>query len=163
MKIRYITLGLLLIALLFIAAPAHMQGPEDNCGITPSGVGNPHTWDRSSLTFTNGCSNDGEHLYATICNGEDSGMKRCSTAWALYYHPTQNPKRGTTVDILASDTSVPPLAPGECFTITVPISSTFGKFMFWATQAEDHPGNGELWSEACTLTPPRAVSYSNMR
>jgi len=150
MKMRYVVLGLLLAGVLLMAAPAAMQGPRNSCVINPSGVGNPHVWDRSSLYFRGGCSGNCASISATVCNGADSGAMLCGTTWELYYAERGNPKRG---EIVAA-ALIPPLEPGECFTITFDAVYPSGNYMFKAYQAEGHPGTGVLWSESFRAVCP---------
>lgn len=103
-------------------------------------------WDRSSLSFTEGCTADCSVATAKVCNGADSGNKLTSTVWELYFATTGNPKDGTIV----GSGIVPPLDAGECYTITAPTDED-GNYMFKAYQAAGHPGVGELWSEQCTI------------
>lgn len=146
MKARYIVLGLLLFGIAITASPELIQATGDSCHLTPSGVGNPHVWDRSSLSFQGGCDGNCDGISATICNGSGSGDMLCPSGWELYYAERGNPKRGTQI---ASGT-IPPLAAGECITVSYDPGAS-GNYMFKAYQADGHPGTGELWSSACSV------------
>jgi YqxM protein len=145
MKARYLVLGFLLIGIALAASPEAIQA-TGGCTLTPSGVGNPHVWDRSSLYFSDGCSGDCDSISATVCNGADSGRMLCPSSWELYYAARGNPKRG---EVVASGT-IPALLPGQCHVMSADPDSS-GNYMFRALQAEGHPGTGELWSNSCSV------------
>ena len=103
-------------------------------------------WSRSSLEFTAGCDGDCEEVWATVCNTGDGDMDG-PVPWQLYYAPSGNPKDGS---VIASD-SLGPLDSGDCETLTFDPGGVSGNYMFRAEQEEGHPGQGELWSDACEL------------
>ena len=108
-------------------------------------------WDRSSLYFESGCDGDCDEITATVCNGEDSEDMEGTTTWELYWIASGNPQDGT---VIASG-NINALAAGECQVLTYDPNDNpngaSGNYMFKAYQRPDHPGTGELWSDACEL------------
>ena len=103
-------------------------------------------WSRSSLSFTAGCDGDCEEVQTTVCNVGDGDMED-SVPWQLYYAASGNPKNGS---VIASG-SLGPLDSGDCETLTYDPEGVSGNYMFRAEQEEGHPGQGELWSDACEI------------
>lgn len=157
MKARLLVTVILLIAIALLAFPEVLQAQGGRGPIRPSGIGGPHVWDRSSLSFSGGVSYSDGTLSARVCNGSDSGNMVDSTSWQLYYASGGNPKQGSQI---ASGT-VGPLDSGACQTLSLAISQP-GNYMFRATQAVGHPGQGELWSDGYTLGSPEG-EQSNWR
>ena len=110
-------------------------------------------WDHSSLYFDEdyGCQGDCEEISALVCNGADSEDMEGPTTWELYWIASGNPKNGV---VIASGT-IEPLAAGECQLLTYNPADNpngpSGNYMFKAYQRPGHPGQGELWSDACEL------------
>lgn len=112
---------------------------------------NAPQWDKSSLSFTSGCSGDCEEITATVCNGQDSEAMEGTSTWELYWIATGNPKDGVVID----SGTINALAPGACQVITYdpnnnPNGAT-GDYMFKAYQRPLHPGQGVLWSGECEI------------
>ncbi|MFZ5933015.1 MAG: hypothetical protein ACOYT7_02985 [Patescibacteria group bacterium] len=103
-------------------------------------------WSRSSLTFTTGCDGNCEEVRATVCNTGDGDMEDL-VSWQLYYAASGNPKSGSII----TSGNLGPLDSGDCETLTYDPQGVSGNYMFRAEQEEGHPGQGELWSNACEL------------
>jgi YqxM protein len=113
-------------------------------------------WDRSSLTFTAGCTGDCSQITATVCNTGDGDMSG-TTTWELYYKSSGNPKPENGGVLV--DTGTIPALPGgsgtsgeNCAVITLTPSNGNGSYMFRALQRTGHPGQGDLWSGQCNIT-----------
>jgi len=104
-------------------------------------------WDKSSLSFTAGCTGDCESITATVCNLGTGNMAGTST-WYLWYAETGNPKDGSQVE----SGTIPALESESCYDITMAPTNGDGNYMFSADQRPYHPGTGELWSGQCEIT-----------
>ncbi|USK47034.1 amyloid fiber anchoring/assembly protein TapA [Cytobacillus oceanisediminis] len=102
-------------------------------------------WDCSSLKFV-GQKYDGQKIYATIQN-TGSDMKTNGT-YEIYYIEKGNPKKGKPVGEVLT---FAPIKEGKIIEVSF-IPQQSGSYMFKAYQHKDHPGNGELWSEAITVS-----------
>ncbi|MEH7352017.1 hypothetical protein V7150_00355 [Neobacillus drentensis] len=111
-------------------------GPQDKSG-----------WDRSSLTFTAEILTS-DCISAMIKNDEDSRAMQGEVTYEVYWAAEGNPKEGKVVATGAVNT----LTPGEAQILTYkPDHLVAGNYMFKAYQRPNHPGKGELWSEAITV------------
>lgn len=126
-------------------------------GMFPQPVSAVVNWDKSSLSFSGGCSGNCQEVKATVCNGKDSRDMQGPTAYQVYYVPSGNPKNGSVV----ASGSIPALKSGECVQLTYNPNNVSGVYMFRAEQRPGHPGTGELWSDECSVgscqiptTPP---------
>ena len=106
----------------------------------------PEDWDRSSLVFEGSCDADCEVVQATVCNRGDGNMEGEST-YEVWYAPEGNPKDGWVV----GGGTIPALPSGSCTTLTYSHGGVEGNYMFHAFQRPGHPGQGDLWSEACVV------------
>ncbi len=115
-------------------------------------------WDQSSLKFTAGCTDlncQGTVINATVCNVGSKDMTG-TVQYSVYYASTGNAKNGSIV----STGSVGPLVVDQCVTLTYDTTGIAGNYIFWAAQRPGHPGQGELWSDQCSVlacTEPTAT------
>ena len=84
---------------------------------------------------------------ATVCNGNDSGLMTGKSRYEVYYRPSGNPKEGTVV----GTGEVPILSPGQCATLRHEVDQ-LGNYMIKFLQRPGHPGQGEVWSEQCSVS-----------
>ncbi|TCP30243.1 TasA anchoring/assembly protein [Scopulibacillus darangshiensis] len=109
-------------------------------------TGEDDKWDKSSLKFI---SQKGtcDELAAIIQNGKDAKAMKGPVKYEVYWISKGNPKNGSN---LASG-QIPALQSGGKHTLTYKPEKS-GNYMFKAYQRPDHPGKGELWSEAITIS-----------
>lgn len=120
-------------------------------------------WDKSSLYFDSGfgCQGNCTEIRAKVCNGGDAMMG--PAVYEVYFSASGNPKpapqgTGTKIgDGLIS--ALPSTNPDSCEIITFTPTQS-GNYTFRALQRAGHPGQGDLWSDQCSVTcsvPPTAT------
>ena len=137
----------LLIGLLLSLVTQPVQASTNPIPAQNDLAGNPPDWDRSSLVFQGGCSGNCQQVTALVCNG-GSGDMTGTVDYEVYYAATGNPKNGVIVDT----GTVGPLDSGECETLTYNPDGVAGNYMFRVEQRPGHPGQGELWSDGCSVS-----------
>ena len=80
-----------------------------------------------------------------------------TTTYEVYYAASGNPRNGSVV----ATGSFGPLAKDACTELTYNPNGQVGNYMFHVFQRPGHPGQGDLWSEQCSIascvtatTPP---------
>ncbi|MCM3789895.1 hypothetical protein M3221_15995 [Domibacillus indicus] len=151
-KFTKITAGALAASLLggSLALPGHLAfadaAKSANVQKETSSTGKALSWDKSSLVFT-GQNDTPDSISAVIENGQDSRDMEGTVTYEIYWAADGNPKNGEVV----YTGTVDELASGESQTLTY-IPSEEGNYIFKAYQRPNHPGKGELWSEAIPVT-----------
>jgi len=107
-------------------------------------------WDNSSLEFTAGCVGGCQQVKAYVRNG-GSDMSG-TTTYEVYWISKGNPKSGSII----STGTIKALKYDEGIWLTYnPMDNpngADGNYMFRAIQRPGHPGQGDLWSEQCSVT-----------